>query len=278
MNAGEVSKPAMRGFLSAEEQALGERFLDQGHLIVPVEQSAALERIRGLVAGLASRHLGLDAPDDVGNFLNRFHETISVSRLNELRLAVIQGMNAEDWFREAYFSLARGALEAVVGNELAMQLRVNLSIQMPEDDSSVLPLHADVWSGDSPFEVVVWLPLVDCYGTKSMFLMPPERDRSVQSRLSEFDGQDVEDLYCAVEPDLQWLKVDYGHVLLFTQNLMHGNRVNRERETRWSMNCRFKSVFSPYADKKLGEFFEPVTLRPATRLGMSYELPSGFDE
>ncbi len=47
-----------------------------------------------------------------------------------------------------------------------MQLRVNLSIQMPEDESSLLPVHADTWSGDSPYEVVVWLPLVDCYDTK----------------------------------------------------------------------------------------------------------------
>ena len=55
-----------------------------------------------------------------------------------------------------------------------MQSRVNLSIQLPEDDSSLLPVHADTWSGDSPFEVVVWLPLVDCFGTKSMYLLPPK--------------------------------------------------------------------------------------------------------
>jgi hypothetical protein len=59
---------------------------------------------------------------------------------------------------------------------------------------------------------------------------------------------------------------------------MHGNRINTEAEARWSMNCRFKSVFSPYADKKLGEFFEPITLRPATRFAMSHSLPGGFEE
>ena len=59
---------------------------------------------------------------------------------------------------------------------------------------------------------------------------------------------------------------------------MHGNRINREPETRWSMNCRFKSLFSPYADKRLGEFFEPITIRPATRVGMNHALPGGFAE
>ena len=85
-------------------------------------------------------------------------------------------------------------------------------------------------------------------------------------------------LFQAIAPDLVWLDVPYGSVLLFSQNLMHGNRINLESETRWSMNCRFKSLLSPYAGKRLGEFFEPVTLRPATRLGMDYRLPEGFDE
>ena len=44
-----------------------------------------------------------------------------------------------------------------------MQNKINLSIQNPNDDSSLLNMHADTWSGDSPFEVVVWLPLVDTY-------------------------------------------------------------------------------------------------------------------
>ena len=43
----------------------------------------------------------------------------------------------------------------ILGNELAMQIRINLSIQLPKDDSSLLPIHSDVWSGDSPFESVV---------------------------------------------------------------------------------------------------------------------------
>ena len=52
-----------------------------------------------------------------------------------------------------------------------MQKRINLSIQLPNDSSSLLPLHSDIWSGDSPFEAVVWIPLVDCFKTKSMYIL-----------------------------------------------------------------------------------------------------------
>ena len=266
------------GFLSPDEAARTAAFLEAGHLITAVADSAALGRLRGAVVELGAAHLGLERPDDEGDFLNHIHRHIRAAELNPLRLAVINGLGALPWARESYFRLAREALELLVGNELAMQRRLNLSIQLPGDDSSLLHIHADVWDGDSPFEIVVWLPLVDCRGTKSMFLLPPAVNARVAARLAEFDGASADDLYARIEPDLSWLEIAYGEVLLFTQNLMHGNRVNGEDETRWSMNCRFKSLLSPYADKRLGEFFEPITVRAATRLGMGYRLPGGFSE
>ena len=38
------------------------------------------------------------------------------------------------------------------------------------------------------------------------------------------------------------------------------------------MNIRFKGLFTPYGDKKLGEFFEPITLKPISKKGMNYKL------
>ncbi|MEO1367213.1 MAG: hypothetical protein AAFX50_08540, partial [Acidobacteriota bacterium] len=86
----------------------------------------------------------------------------------------------------------------------------------------------------------------------------------------------VEALYDRVKDHVRFLDVDHGEVLLFDQNLPHGNRVNAEGTTRWSLNCRFKGLFTPYADKKLGEFFEPITVRPMSRLGMAHRFPAGF--
>ena len=119
---------------------------------------------------------------------------------------------------------------------------------------------------------------LNIFNTKTMFLLPPEKGGEVEARMADFDGGDTDDLFAAIEDDLIWLDVPYGHVLLFNQNLMHGNRINREGGTRWTMNCRFKGLFSPYAGKRLGEFFEPITVRPASRVGMNYEFPDGFRE
>lgn len=274
----QINKMSTRGFMTEDEIDAGNRYINEGYVIQQVEDMPALDRMRNHMASIAARHLGVAEPTSAGQFLNEIGKNVSPQQLNGLRLAVIEGANSESWFRSSYFSLGRKLLGTIVGNELAMQRRANLSIQLPDDTSSLLPVHADVWSGDSPYEVVMWLPLVDCFGTKAMYLMPPEKDREIQSHFKKFDGKTTEDLFQAIKPFVRFIEIKYGQVIVFNHNLMHGNRLNTESEARWSMNCRFKSVFSPYSDKKLGEFFEPITLRPATHVGMHHSLPSGFEE
>jgi sporadic carbohydrate cluster 2OG-Fe(II) oxygenase len=265
-------------FFDAADAARTDAFLTEGYLVGTAEDRSALDRIRALIAGIAAAALDLPSPDDPDRLLNRIGDRVAPAKLNDFRLAVIKGMNAEPWLRQAYFAVARAAVQCVVGNELCMQRRINLSIQLPGDTSSLLPVHSDTWSGDSPFEVVLWIPLVDCYRTKSMYILPPAGALEIQRNLAAFSGRSAEDVFRDIECDVKWLEVPYGSFLLFNQNLPHGNRVNEEPDARWSMNCRFKGVFTPYADKKLGEFFEPITLRAASRIGLDYRAPDRFEE
>lgn len=260
-------------FLTEADRKLTAEFLNHGYIIRPAADRAALDSIRDSFVVLAQEALGTSLETIGGEFLDHIHEHVEPKTLNEFRLKMIRGINKHEELRYAYYRIARPYLEALVGNELAMQLRVNLSIQLPGDDSSLLPLHADTWSGDSPFEVVVWIPLVNCYGSKAMYLLPPAESAELSRNFSSADNKSSEALYMEIADEVEWLGIDYGDVLVFNQGLPHGNRVNRETETRWSMNCRFKSVFSPYGDKRLGEFFEPITLRAASRAGMEYCHP-----
>ncbi len=268
----EDSDQAYWGYLSPKDISLTKQFLNDGYIVIDVEDNVALREIRTHVAESVAKFLGIETKLSE-DLLNGFHDIIDTADLNDLRVHLIQKLNDQQWLGQRYFQLARSALEHLVGNELSMQRQVNLSIQLPHDDSSLLPVHADVWSGDSPFEVVVWLPLVDCYGTKSMFLLPPEPTSMLHKGFNEFVDKSSEAIFRSIEKDLTWFDIPYGKILIFNQTLPHGNRINRESETRWTMNCRFKSVFSPYGDKKIGEFFVPVTLRAASRIGMSYSYP-----
>ncbi len=261
-------------FQQPDEQDVADRFVNDGFVTAPADDRVGLDRIQRRAAELAADYLRLPHSNEPQDLLDNIHSCVSADDLNGLRMHVITGLNAEPWLRPTYFRLARSTIETIVGNELCMQRRVNLSIQLPADDSSLLATHSDVWSGDSPFEVVVWVPLVDVFRTKSMYLLPPSVNGEMQDRMASL--RSAEELYKTIKPHLVWCEMPYGHVMVFNQTLMHGNRVNEEKGTRWSMNCRFKSIMSPYADKRFGEFFEPISLRPATRIGMQYKLPGGF--
>jgi sporadic carbohydrate cluster 2OG-Fe(II) oxygenase len=260
-------------FLSKDDKIFEKEFVEQGYVIRPVADKDALDRIHHEVQKLAISKLACK-DDTETDLLDKIHKFINPSDLNSFRLEIIKEINEKSWLREAYYQLAKPYLDVLVGNELAMQLRVNLSIQMPEDDSSLLSVHADTWSGDSPYEVVVWLPLVNCFNTKSMYFLPPKAAQSLSEDFKIYAQGNSEKLFNAIKDDVNWMKVNYGEVVIFHQVFPHGNRVNEESETRWSMNCRFKSLFSPYKDKKIGEFFEPITMRPVTKVSMDYKLPT----
>ena len=70
-------------------------------------------------------------------------------------------VNENKNFASNYYLAAKAGLDCLVGNELAMQKKLNISIQMPKDKESNLPMHSDIYAGESPFEVVVWIPLMD---------------------------------------------------------------------------------------------------------------------
>jgi len=151
---------------------------------------------------------------------------------------------------------------------------------LPRDDSSLLAIHADAFGGETPFQVVEWLPLVDCYKTKSMFILPRAKSEAVYAAFTRYEGKGMDQLYKDVEKDVVWCSVPYGHVLVFSPNYLHGGVINEEPETRWSMNCRFTGLFTPYtgAEKKLGSYYLPITTRPVTRMALQYREPSGFKE
>jgi sporadic carbohydrate cluster 2OG-Fe(II) oxygenase len=260
------------GFFSEDEHAFIEGFLRDGYAIIPLEQKDRLDEVRRRVYELGCEHLGLKGSKrpSLEEFLDHTERFAGVESLNALRLAVINGLNSDAQLMRGFFDMARRPIEWTVGNEIAMQRTINLSIQLPNDDSSLLPLHSDVWDGNSPYEIVLWLPLVDCFKTKSMYVLPRAQSRKRIAEMRGLKGFDAEKLFQRIKPELVWLEVPYGSAVLFTHCLMHGNRINEEKTTRWTFNIRLKGLLTPYGAKELGESFLPVTTRPATRIGFEY--------
>ena len=186
-------------------------------------------------------------------------------------MKIYSEINDQKWFKKYYYELAEEYLNEICGNEIAMQRKVNLSIQMPNDDSSLLPIHSDVWSGCSPFEVVVWIPLSTVYKTSSMYILSLKDSKKAYKYFTKTTSLDK--IENKIKKKIKFLKINFGEMLIFSHQIIHGNKVNNEKITRFSFNCRFKSVFSPYHEKGLAETFYPINIKPASKLGLDYEFP-----
>ena len=259
---------------SPNELALHREFLDQGFLIVDVESDKSLENIRDVILSFLEIEIDNKQSIDKSKLLNNYHSLKTKKGLNDTRLDIIKGFKINKQSRVDLFNVVKNKVLNLVGNELVMQKSVNLSIQLPDDQSSLLDIHADTWGGNSPFELVVWLPLVDCHQTKSMYILPKTEYNVFEQQLLSVKNPDSEMIYQMCKKKIIFIKIKYGQVLLFNPMLPHGNRINLENETRWSLNFRFKNKYSPYGDKKLGEYYEPIIIRPCTQNGLDYKHPN----
>jgi sporadic carbohydrate cluster 2OG-Fe(II) oxygenase len=144
-------------------------------------------------------------------------------------------------------------------------------VQTPQNEAEELQIHSDVEGGNSPFEVTLWIPLVDVAGSKSMYVLDRTIAEGVREAMLRYEATDLRDLVRKLVRPEHFVAMRYGEALLFNPFLMHGNVTNETNTTRFTLNVRVKSMFSPYGGKTFLDYFEPVRLSPTSILGLEYE-------
>jgi len=185
--------------------------------------------------------------------LSQLHSYLEIKELNDLRMKTFQHINDLEW-QELLKLNCFDQVRKLLGPDLLIQKKINLSIQMPGDKQSILPEHSDCSSGDSPFEIVLWIPITDCFDTNSIFIYGSDESRVFYSNVMNGTNDSLDPNLC------KSLSLSYGEYLLFPPTLIHGNTLNTTDFTRISLNVRIKSIFSPYIasqtpDRKFGAYY-----------------------
>ena len=146
---------------------------------------------------------------------------------------------------------------------------------MPKDKDSLLDMHSDAYAGESPFQVVVWVPLVNVFNTKAMFFTTPQFSKKINNEILNKNKYTVKQLYIKNKKKFWFLKANFGEIIIFSPLVLHGNKVNSTNETRFSLNCRFKSLLSPYdvlkkSHRNIPNFYRPLDIKPLTKIGFNY--------
>ena len=209
--------------------------------------------------------------------LNNIHNLIEKKQLNNVRLNVFKKINKNKNFKNNLFESARNQIEKSVGSEICSS-DINLSVQLPHDHSSLLSMHSDFFSGESIFQINLWVPFMNVRKTQSMFIINPINSINILKKIKNDQKINFDKIETKYKKQMNWVQLQEGEALIFSPNCLHGNVVNNEKNTRVSLNVRFKNLYSPYTDfkneKKIGTFYKPLKISSITKFNLKYN----FDE
>lgn len=189
--------------------------------------------------------------------LDEVHLALDEDKINSFRLGAIKLINTSA-FKNSFIEKISPFFSSVLGEDLAYQKNLNLILVTPQDKTSILPLHADTWTGHSRYELAILFPLTSVLPAQNMFILPLPAWRNCRDLIG--DAQNLQQLTETLGDSFHHLNLKPGEALIFWHNLPHGNKINQSQQTHWSINLRLKNIFTPYKEKGLGDYFIPYKL------------------
>jgi len=244
-------------------------FETSGYLVVDVEDKPALEQVRNVIFEEAKELLGVES-EEVEPFFNEFHRReLEPTALNDFRVNLIRKFNERIDAGQLISKSIGSKLVDLLGADISVQKTTNIVIHQPED-TNIPMIHRD-GPPDSSFEVVVWVPLVHCYGTKGISILNRKDNlKGTDLLLSDGDisGAKLKEFS---NKHSQYVDMEFGQILIFWTPLIHDIPINREDETRWSLNLRYKNLFAPYGTTGFPEYFKMLHTSALTKLALEFE-------
>ena len=202
---------------------------------------------------------------------NLFHNHIkneTAGSLNSKRIQLIKNINKNIDITYKIYEAFDDNIVELIGPDILGQKIANLVIQIPNDQNPG-EIHRDA-PANSPYEIVMWVPLVDSYGTKTMSILDYENTKINLKNLKE--NNNWEQLEKNVYNKSPRLDVKFGQALIFMTSLLHGAKINKEKTTRFSLNTRFKNIFAPSGLKNQLQFFKKIKESNLVKFGSHIEL------
>jgi len=243
--------------------------LENGFIIVDAENFGALTKLQSQIYALTKKIFQIEEPNPSVGF-NNFHKLINISdaELNSKRLELIKEISSKCNASELIFEAFEKQITFLLGADILAQKSTNLVLQ-PPGDGNPSELHRDA-PANSPYEIVVWVPLVNCYKTKAMYILDSNNSKKAIKFLD--DNINKWDEFEKLAKSLSINKnINFGQALIFFTGCLHGSEVNSESETRVSLNIRYKNLFSPSGLKNSLQFFSPIRISSLTKLASTFE-------
>ena len=250
-------------------------FKTNGFEIIPADDLSALNNFQKLIRDTSHKLIGEKTNGVVIDDLNSLHKAFkSPEDANSFRLKLTSQLSNQVDTGTKVFEIFRTKLEPLVGPDVLVQKTPNLVFQPPEYPIPT-ELHRDA-PANSPYEVVVWLPFVDCFNTKSMYVLDREHSQIAAEHIKQ-NPDDKNGFDEILLEHAALMEVPFGSALIFWSGLFHGSIINKESESRLSMNIRYKNLFSPTGLKDQLRYFNVLQTSQLTELGLDFQHREQFN-
>lgn len=248
-----------------------EEFGELGYFIAKASNIKPLVDLQSFLALSLNTYKPILKKVNNEDVLNNFHTFYSSeeSNINKLRMSLMRDIDHSSEINSVslkIYSAFQDLINSLIGPDILGQKSTNLVIQ-PPGSNFFSELHTDA-PGNSEFELVIWIPMVDCYKGKSFYIIDKTNSSNLIDLFRKKNFKTWKEFREASLPFAKEVHVPFGYALCFWTGLLHGSFINNSSETRWTFNTRFKNSFSPSGQKDPFQYFYPIKISTLTKLGL----------
>ena len=246
--------------------------LTLGFTITDIEYLEDINKLKKNFSSYLGKKYGFENKncDQTLNYIHKLAIIDADKKANDLVLDSIKYLNKDYSFGKLILNSCSNLLTNIFGLDLHVQKSNNIVFQYP-NSMRYSELHTD-GPVNSLYELVAWLPLVNCFSTKSFFIVPLNDSMQLLNKHKNDEFNSWEELRNEAISKSVHLEVDYGKIVFFWSGLLHGSLINKTDQSRWSLNTRFKNLFAPQGIHDNLIFYEAISKSPLTEHALNYKI------
>tara|TARA_B100000767_G_C19755363_1_gene532723 strand:- start:1391 stop:2029 length:639 start_codon:yes stop_codon:yes gene_type:complete len=160
-------------------------------------------------------------------------------------------------FNNTYKEFIKKEIQILFKEKIVYQKYPNIRVLMPDDESGVVPFHCDKWYNHTDDEINFWIPMHEVNSSESLQLVNLKDSLILQKKIIK-DKVNYIKIKSLIKSKANPIKCQYGEMLKFSPQHLHGSIINKTNNPRISIDFRVKKLNSIFKNKTLGGYYEII--------------------
>ena len=211
-----------------------------GYAVIKIENIKVFKKLREKFIQRIFLKNSLNNIDTLRKSLTKMNK----AEINKTMIKLLSFTNLS----EMIISSCPKLIKTLCGNELFIQRRAHIIINVPGSGQAKQWPHYEMISGLSPFSYVIWAPLHELDDNGGIYYINQHESSKIMKKeelKGLVNGPDVLNLMQNQRP----VKLKFGEAIIFNPFVIHGNTPFNSKYARIACNVRFQSCKKPLLQK-----------------------------